>query len=206
MGTNDWGDEGSDVWSDSNGDTPEDEVVVSAALESLNEQIRAEIARLGGHVFPKLNWSAPRDAMWMNGSLKCSSEADVYLLLKSSDFVAHDLARMCKCRGVKCAEDCPDGTFTLILRKWSNLHPSNEFRCFVANRQLLGICQRNCTAYFPHLPQQQEHMGRIIAAFFLDVISPPQNKNSSANTNEGPGFPLDDFVFDVYIDKNERAW
>jgi len=42
----------------------------------------------------KLNWSAPKDAVWAtaSGLLKVVTPQDVYLLLKSSDFVAHDLS------------------------------------------------------------------------------------------------------------------
>ena len=46
----------------------------------------------GGGCFPKLNWSAPRDASWINcGTLQCRKAGDMYLLLKSSDFMTSDL-------------------------------------------------------------------------------------------------------------------
>ena len=40
-----------------------------------------------------LNWSCPKDATWVafNNNLKCSNLSQLYLLLKSSDFVVHDL-------------------------------------------------------------------------------------------------------------------
>ena len=39
---------------------------------------------LGGDVFPKLNWSAPRDAAWISfdKTMKCKLVTDVLLLLK----------------------------------------------------------------------------------------------------------------------------
>ena len=45
---------------------------------------------------PKLNWSAPKDACWISAtnSMECRSANDVYLLLKSSDFVVHDLEQV----------------------------------------------------------------------------------------------------------------
>eukprot|EP00614_Pseudopedinella_elastica_P035144 CAMPEP_0172643030 /NCGR_PEP_ID=MMETSP1068-20121228/234894_1 /TAXON_ID=35684 /ORGANISM="Pseudopedinella elastica, Strain CCMP716" /LENGTH=469 /DNA_ID=CAMNT_0013456971 /DNA_START=152 /DNA_END=1561 /DNA_ORIENTATION=+ len=58
----------------------------------LDEAVNRAISALGGSVFPKLNWSSPQDASWMNmGNLKCRSPGDIYLLLKSSDFVSHDI-------------------------------------------------------------------------------------------------------------------
>ncbi|CAO3702550.1 unnamed protein product [Rhizopus stolonifer] len=51
------------------------------------------IVHFEGAVFPKLNWSSPRDAAWIatTQTLKCTSPFDVFLLLKSSDFINHDL-------------------------------------------------------------------------------------------------------------------
>jgi hypothetical protein len=71
------------------------------------------LKEFGGKAFVKLNWSAPKvrlqqnlgrrvtqhrapcfqDAKWVNfaGNLRCQSVGDVLLLLKSSDFIAHDL-------------------------------------------------------------------------------------------------------------------
>ena len=44
-------------------------------------------------VFPKLNFSSPKDASFMNPgtTLQCTSSSDVILLLKSSDCIARDI-------------------------------------------------------------------------------------------------------------------
>ncbi|KAG8763534.1 hypothetical protein FRC11_002047 [Ceratobasidium sp. 423] len=63
------------------------------SFPELDQQIRQAISTYDA-VFPKLNWTAPKDASWMltsSGPLRCTSPADVYLLLKSSDFAMHDL-------------------------------------------------------------------------------------------------------------------
>lgn len=132
-----------DVWSSStcseNADDHDQEDADSADgprqyyFPELNRHIEEAIAELGGSVIPKLNWSCPKDATWVNnGTLKCQTPGDVYLLLKSSDFVMHDLLH---------AIDKEHTTiqYELVLRKWCNLHPSMEFRCFVSDRQL-GTC------------------------------------------------------------------
>jgi hypothetical protein len=104
----------------------------------LNQQITTAIESLGGAVVPKLNWSAPKDATWVNGgSLKCKTPGDIYLLIKSSDFCLHDVL-------LNAWKDCDDHDETsrtppplqLVLRKWCNLHPSMEFRCFVRQHEL----------------------------------------------------------------------
>ena len=50
----------------------------------LQNRIKNAIDKLGGEVFIKLNWSAPRDASWIlyDGSLCCRAPLDVLLLLK----------------------------------------------------------------------------------------------------------------------------
>jgi hypothetical protein len=105
----------------------------------LNQQIQQAIVDLGGGggVVPKLNWSSPRDAVWINGySLQCRTVGDVYLLLKSSDFVLHDV--LYAFDDVAEVDDNHDDApeLELVLRKWCNLHPSMEFRCFVWQKQL----------------------------------------------------------------------
>ncbi|GAA5897999.1 hypothetical protein JCM8208_003221 [Rhodotorula glutinis] len=71
----------------------DDEPARQFAFPHLDAEIRSVLERYDGAVFPKLNWSSPQDAAWMipGQSLKCQNPADVYLLLKSSDFISHDL-------------------------------------------------------------------------------------------------------------------
>ncbi|KAK0732785.1 D123-domain-containing protein [Apiosordaria backusii] len=60
----------------------------------LHNKIASTITKLGGSVAPKLNWSSPRDATWISrhpNTIKCTSPNDIYILLKSSSFISHDL-------------------------------------------------------------------------------------------------------------------
>ncbi|GAA5865730.1 hypothetical protein JCM8547_002759 [Rhodosporidiobolus lusitaniae] len=74
-------------------DSDDDEPVRQFSFPHLDAEIRSVLERYDGAVFPKLNWSSPQDAAWMipGQNLKCQTPADVYLLLKSSDFISHDL-------------------------------------------------------------------------------------------------------------------
>ncbi|KAK5098886.1 hypothetical protein LTS08_006264 [Lithohypha guttulata] len=71
----------------------EDEDDPSEDWPEVHDKIRSTIAELGGKVVPKLNWSAPKDATWMSSTndMECRTPNDIYLLLKSSDFITHDL-------------------------------------------------------------------------------------------------------------------
>ena len=78
--------------------------------------------------------------------LKCTSPADVYLLLKSSDFIQHDLSIQHVFEG--CIPDDPSSVqeestqdqyeLELVLRKWYPVDRSRELRCFVRQEMLLG--------------------------------------------------------------------
>ncbi|CAL4957690.1 unnamed protein product [Urochloa decumbens] len=59
----------------------------------LEAAVDAAIAELGGAALPKLNWSAPKDATFMSadGTARCTCFAEVAMLLRASDCVAHDL-------------------------------------------------------------------------------------------------------------------
>jgi len=140
--------EGHETWSSSSSDSEGDEGqkhdddepdsmsehTTRFDLADLTKQITDGIASLGGSVFPKLNWSAPRDAAWMNnGSLRCETPGDVYLLIKSSDFCLHDILYGTSQSFNGSSPGNTHVTHELVLRQWCNLWPSMEFRCFVAN-------------------------------------------------------------------------
>ncbi|KAL6327088.1 hypothetical protein AAG906_013835 [Vitis piasezkii] len=63
------------------------------SFPELELKIKESIESLGGAVFPKLNWSAPKDSAWISttGTLRCTSFSEIALLLRSSDSLIHDL-------------------------------------------------------------------------------------------------------------------
>uniref|UniRef100_A0A672SDM5 Translation initiation factor eIF2 assembly protein n=1 Tax=Sinocyclocheilus grahami TaxID=75366 RepID=A0A672SDM5_SINGR len=113
--------------------------VTAPEFPEFNIKVQEAINVLGGCVFPKLNWSAPRDANWiaLNSSLQCQSLSDIFLLFKSSDFITHDLTQSF----LHCSDDSPDPTinYELVLRKWSELIPGAEFRCFVKENKVIVV-------------------------------------------------------------------
>lgn len=158
-------------------------------LESVVEQ---SIAALGGAVFPKLNWSSPKDAMWISaeGTLRCTSFADISLLLHSSDCAVHDLCHAAE----SCSDRSPSTKFSffLALRKfYPGLNPQMEFRCFVRERRLIGICQRDVTAFYPSLVDSRRELREMIEDFFDRVVK--------------PRFALKDYTFDVYVTENGKV-
>lgn len=193
--------EDSGIFSASDGqdedDEAEEEQDVSAPWRDVHEAIRQTIDELGGKVVPKLNWSAPKDATWMSAtnSMECRSPNDVYLLLKSSDFITHDLEH-----AFDDAVDRPGSSrltpehipYHLALRKYFEISPSVEFRCFVRGRKLIALCQRDLN-HFDFLFKMCDQLRSKIQEFF--------------DVRLRDTFPDADFAFDVYVPPPfERVW
>ncbi|KAF8631805.1 hypothetical protein AX17_005020 [Amanita inopinata Kibby_2008] len=141
----------------------------------LDEEIRKCIKEYGA-VFPKLNFSSPKDASWVlpaSSPLKCTSPADVYMLLKSSDFITHDLNAESVFEGCRpsISEMAPPYELELILRKWYPVDSSREFRCFVRENQLLGITQRDINYYeFLNEPRTKDTITSTIMSYWQTNI------------------------------------
>ncbi|KAK5771997.1 hypothetical protein PVK06_048255 [Gossypium arboreum] len=102
----------------SEGSGDEAEPLSPPSLPELELKIKESIETLGGAIFPKLNWSAPKDSAWIStsGTLRCTTFSEIALLLRSSDTLIHDLCHA--------YDSCSDKTmsrppnFFLALRKW----------------------------------------------------------------------------------------
>nr|XP_018261999.1 cytoplasmic protein [Kwoniella dejecticola CBS 10117]OBR84157.1 cytoplasmic protein [Kwoniella dejecticola CBS 10117] len=169
-------------------------------LPRTNAAIRDALEKYGGSVFPKLNWTAPKDAAFIlpqtaSGPLHCTSPADVYLLLKSSDFISHDLEYKRAYLGCQRELDSEDVEakrveVELVLKKFEDISPSREIRCFVRNNILIGITQRD-TVFYDHLQSEETRdlITRTVREFWEDEI----------RENYAGG---DDYIFDLYLSPN----
>lgn len=169
---------------DLNSDT--DHGYSSAALRTLLDPLIGSIStclsELQHRVCPQLNDVIPSDAVWVSTekSLRCQSAGDILLLLKSSDRVA--------------AEASSTGQPShLVLRQYCELHPARLLRCFVKEKQMIGISQID-TEYHEYLNDQhtQRQLTQLLQQFYTNVIRPE--------------YPCDAYVFDAYIDQNHRVW
>ncbi|KAL1935907.1 hypothetical protein VTP01DRAFT_41 [Rhizomucor pusillus] len=182
-------DEDATEFSDEDDEDDEGDINKKPNFPEIEQFIRDSIRQLGGAVIPKLNWSSPKDAAWISAtqSLKCTSPFDVFLLLKSSDFINHDLNFAFE----HCSEQEPIA-FDLILREWRDLQPSMEFRVFVKDRAIIGISQRDPT-YYEFMNDVKEDIEDMIYDFFEDVV---RDK-----------FPSQNYAFDVYVDRDRcKVW
>ncbi|OJJ69126.1 hypothetical protein ASPBRDRAFT_131995 [Aspergillus brasiliensis CBS 101740] len=186
-----------DTFSDDGADEEPDP---SVEWPEIHAQIKSTIIEYGGKVTPKLNWSAPKDATWMSATndTQCRTANDIYLLLKSSDFISHDLEHpFDDCVPDTTTDDSSSSTppeipYYLVLRKYVNFNPSLEFRCFVRNRVLLCMCQRDQN-HFDFLFPMRDSLRSRIQTFFDEKL-----RDTFTDPN---------FVFDVYIPPpHEKVW
>lgn len=175
--------------SDDSWDEEDEEEKNYPDFREFDEILREKLKNLSNKVFIKLNWSSPKDAFWVLNKLWCCSLSDIYLLLKSSDFISHDLNEaFSQCEDKEeMMEKINSFEYKLIMREWVNINPSMEFRCFVNKNILIGISQRDCRSFFQILLDgRTEILGRI-EKFFVEKI-------------RGKFFD-DSFVFDVCLGK-----
>lgn len=212
------GGDDSSEWSSSDGE--EDAEIPSTpppeALSSIYTSLEEMIEELGGRVVPKMQWSCPKDAAWIlpNNTVQCSTPDEVFMLLKSSDRIAHDIDVLHGIigsnesprsplvqekgpdRGSASSQDdaiIPARSHVIALRKWYDLKPGRDFRCFVKGNTLVAICQRDLSMKYKHLlgSSSMENIIDRIQAFYNDAIH--------------QRFSLDNFIFDCYVPEAENA-
>lgn len=176
----------------SEGSEDETEPSTPPSFPELELKIKESIESLGGAVFPKLNWSAPKDAAWIStsGSLRCTSFVEIALLLRSSDSLIHDLCHAYDSCTNKISSR--PQSFFIALRKWyPSFRPEMEFRCFVRDKRLVGVSQREVTTFYPALIEKKSDLRVSIQEFF--------------DSNVKQQFESEKYTFDVYITSDERV-
>ncbi|KAI6033796.1 D123-domain-containing protein [Pisolithus microcarpus] len=162
------------------------------SFPELDEQIRSVIREYTG-VFPKLNFSSPKDASWVlpaSSPLKCTTPADVYILLKSSDFITHDFSIESVFDGCR-SDVLPVYELELVLRKWYPVDHSREVRCFVRSDILLAVTQRDTNFYdFMIDIAIQKTIRTTVFKLWEEVVRPNW------------AFPQKDYVFDLLLTRD----
>ena len=170
-------------------DDDEDEEDAPPQFPALNARIYELIDKYGP-VFPKLNWSAPLDAAWIlpGNTVRCQSPNDIYLLLKSSDFVTKDLEQVKELQTACAERGLEKPHVELVLKKWFEMPRSHEFRVFVREGRMIAVSQRDVT-FYEHLQNEatQDQILRQLHAT-VDLVK--------------EAVPLTDLVIDVYLTRN----
>ena len=106
--------------------------------------------------------------------------------------MTHDLAHAFDDTADQSTPPHPDIAYHLVLRKWITLNPSVEFRCFVRDRRLIALCQRDLN-HFDFLFNMQDRLRDTLQDFF--------------DARLRDTFPDPNFTFDVYVPPpHDRVW
>ena len=116
-----------------------------------------------------------QDAVWMTlgQTLACQNPDEIVLLLKSSDRVAHDICHAAEgdlgissaapsegaageAPGSSSSGGQAGGRHVLALRRWHDLRPEREFRCFVKGHELVGESLLLVSLWCTLLPTRQD--------------------------------------------------
>ncbi|CAK9295430.1 unnamed protein product, partial [Gordionus sp. m RMFG-2023] len=128
------------------------------------------IVKFGGNVFPKFNQKAPIDAKWINinYSLLCTSCQEIYILLKASN---------------KILLNSDNDKNELVIKKWININPAYEFRCYVIEKKLFAISQRDVTHKYDYIQDECLKICEETLLFFNNYLN---------------SFPEKHYSFDIY--------
>jgi hypothetical protein len=139
----------------SDSDTEEETPPSFPQLESHIQQILQKYP-----VFVKCNDTAPQDAAFFNAqSLECRTVYDLFLLLKTSDFVQFAL-REWKYPSV------------LALREYFSLNRMLEYRCFVNEWELVCVSQRDVGQSYGYVVSEWQTVLKRISEFMDEIVIP----------------------------------
>lgn len=163
---------------------------------------------MGGAVFVKTNWNSPKDAFWITAgqTMCCKDITDIYQLLKASGTCKEDLASynlpifdgnvidvgVDSDAHQNASNPSETGNQFLIFKKWHDIHPGTEFRCFVRNKKLIGISPRDWPQYHDYICTQRINIVSDIVSMFKEHIKQK--------------FPLFDYIFDVVRDAKDQVF
>jgi len=170
-------------WSEDEESANQSEVI--HPFPEFGQRIQKIIMGMKKRVVPKLNWSCPSDAKWQmpDNTVRCMTVNDIFLLLKSSDKINHDLTYPFEYCEDTTDDDTEGVKITLALQRFAKLKPISEFRCFVRNGMFIAFCSRD-TAFHQNLPEKMDDLQPKIERFIEEEVI--------------PNFELKSFVVDVY--------
>ncbi|CAK82670.1 unnamed protein product (macronuclear) [Paramecium tetraurelia] len=150
------------------------------------EQLVNEILDDFESVFIKLNWRAPLDCQNTFQDMCFQDLYDIMMALKYSGVIMemiedYDEQVIDQNHPEKCQLVAqPSQGYLLELKKYYKLRPNAEFRCFVKNKKLIGISQKNL-----YLITEDESVKDKIQNYFNKIVDLIE---------------IDNYVLDVYID------
>jgi hypothetical protein len=111
---------------------------------------------------PKLNGKLPYDAAWILGRHApcCYTWNEAMMVLRASSRI-HEPTRTSW-----------QGSFCLVVQRWEQIHPANEFRCFISSCRVIAICQRHPDTPYPFLARERDRLVNAMVSFYETHVRP----------------------------------
>ena len=75
-------------------------------------------------------------------------------------------------------------TSHLVLRRWCDLYPSQEFRCVVRGGRLIGMSQRICDRCFNNMSNNIDILTEAVHQFYSTILAPAISKGKRRRRRE----------------------
>eukprot|EP01126_Amoeba_proteus_P006192 TRINITY_DN12150_c0_g1_i2.p1 TRINITY_DN12150_c0_g1~~TRINITY_DN12150_c0_g1_i2.p1 ORF type:complete len:228 (+),score=47.45 TRINITY_DN12150_c0_g1_i2:908-1591(+) len=122
--------------------------------------------------------------------LRVTSGKQAMKLFLNSNRVHEDLRGMCS---TTCLKDDSQTLTHIVVRKWEEILPEFEFRCFVYNHSITAITQYYKSTFVPQMVEMKEEIQEMIHEFFSVQI-----KNR---------IPVENYVLDLaVIPASKQIW
>lgn len=153
----------------------DDDSVFAPALVQAEPLLQSSIDELDGNVFVKFNGKAPSDAAWASDSgLRVTNTSQLFTLLKASDLAREARLRMdtALISEIKTSDVIAPVCHHLSLQRCRVVHRSQEFRTWVRDGRVAGICQRHPSETFADLDDfnKQAHISAAIQRFYNESL------------------------------------
>lgn len=125
------------------------ELTSTSVYKRFDQFVQANLAKLGGSFFVKLNSVSPKDVVASGKELRFTNAKDALLLLMKSGRTLGTLRQ----RRLPIA---------IMLREWCDLPEPMEFRCFIHRNRLRAVSQYQCYTFYPQL-QDRALQASIVA-------------------------------------------
>jgi len=154
----------------------------STPLDTVIQKLETGLKLFPEGAFVRLGSRSPKDSYQFlyRGGFVNKAELALQLLTTQSERIAYDLYFALRNHYAP----------SIYLREWQNIPRWAEFRCFMKNRQLVGISQYDCInlGHSPEIEQHHMKIKQAICDFFKNI------KTQCL---------IDDVVFDVFVETEQ---
>ena len=129
--------------------------------------------------------------------LRMRTPEQVMNIFSNSERIWHDMQLALACDSAEdCGDNEADGSViepwneSLAVRRWVEIEPDMEFRCFICGGTLTAVSQYRHLLHFPRLARHSAQVLQTLQEFVEDIVTPRLSGL----------FPKDDYILDLALE------